>query len=825
MSRPAGSAVDFLPFSKLTQEHLAPRVRSLLEGTYQASWPDIESALHKSVDALDGDLFRHAERARNTAEQTTCFDSLRVLRRHKGAFVLACRDGLQRAVLGMVERKPALESSTSQVASPQLSLVESNVLEEDLTLNEIAARAEIRASSALQSLGYRLAVIAGGAPPDMETLAIGPQRLCCLVRDAAQCFDVILPHRIALYRRIDKILFLDPAGFYDGINQFLVGQRVLPNLQLARRSPARLTEPIPAPPNVAEPRAERPGSSPEEAAAAAPEPTKPSFLGPAADAFRGLLDEHQEAPASAPPGVDQEVDERFFDSMRELLAGRRRRPDRHEASQPQAQAQDLQSVLTALQSQPPKVSMVDGKVHSRTVADIKQEMQSHLRSLGGEQGLRIREEDSDTIDLIGFLFDHLLADYRPTSLSHGLITRLQVPLLKVALKDKAFFTRRNHPARQLLNAIAEASAYWVEDEDQDRPVIERMQVVVDRVLQEYDDDIGVFDRLFGDLSRHISGLQKKAEVAERRQVEAAKGRDKLELARAVAQESIQQRIFDFDPVAEVRSFLENAWADVIALSLLRQGVDHPQTAKRLELVDCLMQALHGTASAQQRLGMLETLRSMLEEGLAAIGFHDDAIATVWANLTQLIVPAGSAAVATESASAMTALLRDKPRLGGEARAHPPLVVDSGSADKDAASAQAPEPATPSSAEGPATILGSLRKSERIPLGPRELEMVEKIKRLPFGTWLEFTINQQGDTQRRKLCWFSPVTGRCLLVNARGAKAEERMIEGLARDMLRGNVRVAQESSENLLDRTWKGIMAMLKGVGLGTREADAAAAN
>ena len=113
-----------------------------------------------------------------------------------------------------------------------------------------------------------------------------------------------------------------------------------------------------------------------------------------------------------------------------------------------------------------------------------------------------------------------------------------------------------------------------------------------------------------------------------------------------------------------------------------------------------------------------------------------------------------------------------------------------------------------------TLLQTLRKDVHLPLGPREAEMADRIKRLPFGTWFEFTLNQQGEKAKRKLCWYSPVTGRCLFVNVRGAKAQERTIDDLARDLVRGNVRVLEENRDNLIDRAWKGIVSMLRGAGL-----------
>jgi hypothetical protein len=55
-----------------------------------------------------------------------------------------------------------------------------------------------------------------------------------------------------------------------------------------------------------------------------------------------------------------------------------------------------------------------------------------------------------------------------------------------------------------------------------------------------------------------------------------------------------------------------------------------------------------------------------------------------------------------------------------------------------------------------------------------------------------------------------VTGHCLFVNQRGARTEDRTLEQLARDMVRGQVRVANLEAGSMIDRAWKAVVEMLK---------------
>ncbi len=883
MSQAASSEVDFLPFAKFVHAECPTRVRNMLEGLYQHAWPAIAGALQQALAQLDDDLFRHAERAPNVNEQNLSFEGLRELRRRRGEFLAACRDGVQRALLHLVD--PAVPVDQLRTVDPaggrraQLSLVDPVHLEQVLVLSEVATRAEMRASDELNALAYRLAVVVGTAPFELEAMALAPHSLCACVRAASQCLELGTAHRVSLYRRIDKALFADATGFYEAVNRHLAEQGILAWLQLTPRrlvariaasprvpppertadaeagpapappppeaqvspgarstAPRSVTDPSPAPINEVQAAPEAMAGSPAALPAAIAPPTTdaaaaterplppPRFEGPAMQALRDHLKAAMPPVADTAPAPDplpagpaatvaaparaaaDSADLLSFDTLRELLAGRRHVAQTDatgaDTQYPVASVPDIDAALATLQQRGTAAPMqMGGRLVHRSVADVKREILSQLRARGDGTPARLSAPDSDAIDLVGFLFDHLLADQQATSLTNGLLTQLQVPLIKVALKDKGFFTQRNHPARQLLNALVETSELWVEDEAQDAAVVDKMRWVVDRVSQDFSSDTDVFGRLFEDLSRHMGGLKKKAEVAERHYVEAARGKEKLELAREAAIASVKQRLDHAQAPAAVSTLLRSAWTDAVALSFLRLGYDHPRTHERLEFIDRLIELFgHGRPLAERRFE-LGKLRPVFEEGMAAIGHHDDAVGRAWSDIARLVEESGDESEHA-AATAVRELVEQRPRLGGVRQ------------EPEAAAAAAAGSAAATSAEAPRTLLQTLRKDAPLPLGPREAEMAERIKRLPFGTWFEFIVNQQGDKSKRKLCWYSPVTGRCLFVNVRGAKAQERTIDDLARDLVRGNVRLLEENRDNLIDRAWKGIVNMLRGAGL-----------
>jgi hypothetical protein len=89
-------------------------------------------------------------------------------------------------------------------------------------------------------------------------------------------------------------------------------------------------------------------------------------------------------------------------------------------------------------------------------------------------------------------------------------------------------------------------------------------------------------------------------------------------------------------------------------------------------------------------------------------------------------------------------------------------------------------------------------------------MFERLRSLPFGTWFELAINQQGERVRRKLAWYSTVTGHALFVNQRGVRTDEKTLHQLAHDVVHNQAFIIEPEKESLVDRAWKSIVASLR---------------
>lgn len=818
------------PRPSLAQRAFPRRVRALLEGVLDYVSDELDRGLVSTLNELEQQLFKLAEQAKSNEVQKQCFEALREVKRGRADLTPRFLLGLE-ASLAMLKDPPRRDPLADRPGGyHELSLVEDVVLDEAAILNEIAGRAEIRNSLPLFLLGQRFGAVAGRPAFDAETLPVGPHALCRILRDAVGCLDLNLEHRQQLFRQFDRSVIQHIGPLYEALNTYLIKQGVLPHLTYVptRVKPtARAPEEIPSKPAlgpVAEASTSRgvhsagpthtardgtgtgTGTASGAESAARGSGGSGGAMAPAGGGSAGFAGsgEGQTAasgrdatsmaggarPFTAWPGASDQAatqtqqDSEMFDVLRQLLAGRRSllgklgnaKPGQNGAPSHIASRDDVQSVLGALQSRAPAPVLVDGKPQPRTVGHLKQDLLSQLREVTPPgQAPKLAEEHGDTIDLVGMLFDHILKDVRPNSPAANLLTKLQVPLLRVALDDKGFFTRKQHPARQMLNTIAESGAYWTSEDEADRTVVDKMHMLVDRVGKEFTGDLTLFDALLSDLSSHMQTQVRKAEVAERRHVEAARGKEKLELARLRAAEAIDSKLAGKRVPKFLHTLLAQAWSDVLALSMLRGGEDSDGFRHQLQIAERLIEsAVSRRTTGSALIGPTEVqgLKNEIEESLAQVGYHSNDAQAI---STRLL--AASSDEEEEDPASRTELamrLKSRTRLGQGAEA----VGLAGEA------------------------LAPLDAAERLCL--------DQIRHLPFGTWFEFTTNQQGDVTRRRMSWYSTLTGHCLFVNLRGQRVGEYSLNWLAREMRRGTLRIVQAEQDSIIDRAWSAIVGALR---------------
>ncbi|MGV3655099.1 MAG: DUF1631 family protein, partial [Noviherbaspirillum sp.] len=112
--------------------------------------------------------------------------------------------------------------------------------------------------------------------------------------------------------------------------------------------------------------------------------------------------------------------------------------------------------------------------------------------------------DENTIELLARIFDRLLCLQEIPAPARGLIGKLQLPLLKAALSDKAFFIKDDHPARQLVDKLVSSSRALDPGKVDEDPLYRMIEKIVERVQKEFSHQLGLFNDVAAELDAFLA---------------------------------------------------------------------------------------------------------------------------------------------------------------------------------------------------------------------------------------------------------------------------------------------------------------------------------
>ncbi len=725
---------------------------------------------------LDDALYEMANKSDSNALQNVYFDSMRELRKQRVGIDRVFNHELLRVFdrfweTGEVEvRRQTLEDLSK---SSELALLDDDELEDSLAITNMISKAENRYARELYAMGQRFAFIIGRGQVDerlAQQIPIAPDVLCAAFQVAMNNVSVELPVKLVVYKLFDHHVMHFIGGLYDEINILLGKAGVIPKLTPKVRrnpiSPAMLR-----------------GDGGESQLAG-----ESSYM---ADPSQSIYT----TPVQGGPGAGMSVQGEIFAALQQLLGVRRARLSDGVAPAslmlsappgsmvPVIETGELLGALNALQ-QSNVVMLPQGRRVSQPLSpdQMRARLANDLRisQEGGQVTRALGDADNDTIDVISMLFEFILDDYSLPDAMKALISRLQIPMLKVAIIDKTFFSKKVHPARRLLNTLAQAAVGWNDTGDRANDALyNKIESVVKRVLNEFVDDPAIFSELDDEFSSWWQQEQRGAQIAEQRTNQVTRGKEQLRSAKQAVADELNQRLRKAQVVPEaVMALLEDGWKDVLLLNYLRQGVESKEWQESLEMVDRLLWSVQPKSDYNERQQLLrgipELLRN-LRERLNSISFDQHKMARLFKELQNCHIgclrggdPNLIQGSGTHPASVKEIHFPDSQIIGGDS--HLSQEVEDAALSHDEAAHQA-----------------------------RELEV---------GTWVEM---QDGPIKNRvKLSWKSKVTDTYIFVNRKGMKAMELTTAGLSKRFREGTAKLVEISETPIIDRALEAMLTALK---------------
>jgi hypothetical protein len=486
-------------------------------------------------------------------------------------------------------------------------------------------------------------------------------------------------------------------------------------------------------------------------------------------------------------------------------------------------------------------------------------------SFAGQMG----QMDTVTLDIVALLFDQIFGDSRIPTAMKALIGRLQIPMLKVAVMDKAFFSRKGHPARHMLDTLGELSVGLGEGFDTGSALYLRIEAILERVVDEFEDDLGVFDRTTTELQALIQDGDKTADQAAKKEARRIQDKERLEVARLFAQNEIKARARDRALPRAVLRFLATEWMKLLIIAYAKGGRESRAWHSLVETMDILVWTLTPKQSADERHRLVAVLPGLLKRlatGMDIIGTtqsarerfnsvlmrcHAKAIGGVDAATANVEAP-----LSTENAAAIRAQAHSDAASQPAPVGTPPpstatgpdgMIVEEVSIALPAVELSEPEPTAPVAVQlreemrpiavpevlpavtvknpfGDGNIqleevsFGDLpgfdaasggahsATGEETPL-PEGDEWTELVHRFKEGDWVELR-EEGGGTAQARLSYVSPYRGTYLFTNRKGQKIGEFSMYDITSALRTGRMTVMQNVP--LFDRAFSGLVGMLR---------------
>lgn len=610
----------------------------------------------------------------------------------------------------------------------ELSVVDKGEFEDWLTIRVMVTKADTLYRGDLLQLKLRLDKL-GIANATGHHNPLGPSLVCEAFHHGLNQLKAPREVEKVCLKVFEQTVLQQLGPLYKELNDILIRHGVLPDLDLSKylsEQSGTKSEPVEPPKkkpdaSLKTPVAETSAGS-EATAKAAAHRRKPSRLG---SEFQGYAQAAQTA----------------FATVRNLLttlsASRVARGDPEPLPfAPNARplsSGELQRELQQLQVEVPE--------SGEAVAPLRERVVEKVRESGDT---RLDEEQQSTLDVVDRFFRSVVESPKLSEYAQQRMRQLEVPVLKVVMRDPGFFDDQDSPVRGVMNRLAQLGVKG----GRINPVVQRrVDELIQRITTDFEQDTGVFEQTVQELDTLID----RQNLVYRRNVErvtaAAEGAQKVAESKKAVAEVLDQRLGGRKVPRAIVSLLDGGWRDLLSLTWIRQGPDSQLWQDYLSVIDSLLAFADDPNSS---INLPELLR-VIQDGLASISSNHMPSSQIRDELKQFLVRGPD----------------QSPELVEVPSARP---------------------------EKPSTVQLSEREQRSLQ------RWINRAQQLRTGDWLRDQ-EKPDEPQYIRLVWIARGFSRFVFVNHQGMRVVELELEALARQMRKGIIVPDNQYERPLVDES------------------------
>jgi hypothetical protein len=496
----------------------------------------------------------------------------------------------------------------------KLSLVDDDTIEHEILSSRLALAMMDRASWEFTDLRARMNSLEGREELDANDV-LRPHVLARIVTSSWLSAKLKLDD----WRLLQSVLHEEFSGFaeeaYHETNRWLLERHVLPETDLRpfiRRA------------RDAGGAAESGGFGPSEMAASRFDPAGASPAARAADPPAGVHDETRMMTRTGGIGRGPDPAEAVINRLNRLVG--RQLPQFGDTSR---QTTPASATLSAAISQAQqgivrRLSVPSSGGAGAEVAlgtpQLLEELQQRKQALKQAAATPVERA---TIEIVALLFQSILTEEAIPAAVRVWFARLQMPVLRVAVSEPDFFATVDHPARRLIDRMGSCVMGF---DSTARSIGEVLEKEIKRVVQvvEAYPDTGrrVFQTVLVEFEKFLEHYFASENEASKKGVSLAQQVEQRETM-AIQYTIELRKMLNEVPVQEgVREFLFRVWADVLAITAVKSGVQSDATKAMKHAAADLIWSASAKVSRAERAEVIRRLPPLLKtlrEGMEDAG--------------------------------------------------------------------------------------------------------------------------------------------------------------------------------------------------------------
>jgi len=716
---------------------------------------------------VDDAFFDLADRAESNSEQTSYFDAMRMIRLERKAIEQKFSISMDQAFQQLGDLNYLGIAYNSSCDSEKndgfnLEVVENEDLEETIALDAMVSKVSQHEKQELKKIIARINFM---VPADVvaNSNPLGPEIVCNALNDALELLEIDIRSRLVFFKLIDRHIIDGMGELLRAANEMLREMGVLPDLDKKQKQQgmrrqarqARRTSDVASPSKQSIPDTSFNEAGHEDRQFGVVDENE-QFL----TQLQGLL---QQSDIVAPVGVGAE-------------------PVAHN---------ELVNLISSLQGE-----WGDQKNSEQSLLGM---IQGKLQN-SGNAGLGARNQS------VVHLLDQLFGCIRnEPGISKGIgqeLRKLEMPMLRIALEDGSFFSKEKHPARQLLNQIAEASIGYSDDVDFNSDPVGKAIANVASILNKSESlDRDTLGNLLVNFMTLIEKERRGSTAREQRIVEEVAAQERVNQARKLVDETMAERMQGKTLPQLFVAFAEDAWCKVMFLACLRNEKTPEDWQISVQLLDELLdQAMKKEVIKEEIKPLLASVRQHLED----ITFDPYELGCLIGGLEQFFYTTEESEQVAEPAHSKEEVI-DINKLPAEDK------VESRQVEQPSIKAES-KPQIPE-ALLKEVVVDKLKsdipgkvENEEVQEEPVDEEFLKIASSLGRGSWVDF-MDREPPNRRCKVAGIISPPGKYIFVNRQGAKVVEMNQNAVAGGIKDENLVVVE--SVRMFDRA---LEQVIKGI-------------